>query len=79
MFRYSNTYSAALGILASGKVDVKTMVTHHFELRAAPDAFQTLRDDPTAIKIMIHPTSGAEKRSAASADDVSTKKLKSGE
>merc|ERR1712086_412463 len=46
MFRYSNTYAAALGILASGRVDIKPMITHHFALRAAPDAFRTLRSDP---------------------------------
>lgn len=56
IYRYANTYRDALGLVASGRVDVKPMVTHHFGLPAAMDAFCALCTDQSAIKIMIHPT-----------------------
>ena len=42
-------------LVASGAIDLKPMVTHHFGMDDITKAFETLRDDPTAIKIMIHP------------------------
>lgn len=78
MFRYANTYPAALSILASGQIDVKGMITHHFDLSAAPDAFKALQADPTAIKIIIHPTSASDKdkRPAGTTDDGAAKKAR---
>jgi L-iditol 2-dehydrogenase len=60
VYRYCNTYAAALQLVASGAIDLKPMVTHHFGLDEITQAFETLRDDPTAIKIMIHPTADGE-------------------
>lgn len=74
MFRYSNTYPAALSMLASGRVDVKAMITHHFDLKSASDAFRALVSDPTAVKIMIHPTSTVLERDTTGVDGSSSKK-----
>jgi len=68
MFRYANTYPAALSILASGQIDVKAMITHHFDLSSAPQAFRALQEDRTAIKILIHPTSSLSQSNKGSID-----------
>ena len=55
VFRYANDYSAALTLVASGKVDVKKLVTHHFDIKQTADAFHTSRYGlEGAIKVMIH-------------------------
>ncbi|XP_062510275.1 sorbitol dehydrogenase-like [Corticium candelabrum] len=54
IFRYRNCYPTALEMVASGAVDVKPLVTHHYELEQTLDAFKTA-NNPTsgAIKVMI--------------------------
>jgi L-iditol 2-dehydrogenase len=50
----------ALALLAEGKVDVTSLVTHHFPLRSFAEAWQTFtqrRDG--AIRVMLHPGSGS--------------------
>ncbi|KAH8334699.1 hypothetical protein KR074_003987 [Drosophila pseudoananassae] len=55
VFRYCNDYSAALALVASGKVNVKRLVTHHFDITETADAFETSRRGlGGAIKVMIH-------------------------
>lgn len=51
-FRYVNCYPTALAMIASGKVDVKPLITHRFSLEDSIKAFETtLRGE--GIKVMI--------------------------
>ncbi|XP_033633795.1 sorbitol dehydrogenase-like [Asterias rubens] len=55
IFRYANCYPLALEMIASGKVDAKPLITHHFPLEKTLDAFETSRTGAGgAIKVMIH-------------------------
>lgn len=55
VFRYCNDYETALSMVASGRIDVTQLITHHFDIQETAEAFKTSRyglDD--AIKVMIH-------------------------
>jgi L-iditol 2-dehydrogenase len=55
VFRYENCYPEALSIVASGKVDVKKLITHNFSIEETLEAFETARTGAGgAIKVMIH-------------------------
>ncbi|XP_037948379.1 sorbitol dehydrogenase [Teleopsis dalmanni] len=55
VFRYCNDYSAALALVASGAVNVKPLITHHFDITETTKAFDTARyGHGDAIKVMIH-------------------------
>ncbi|XP_037729828.1 sorbitol dehydrogenase [Drosophila subpulchrella] len=55
VFRYCNDYAAALALVASGRVNVKRLVTHHFDIKETAKAFETSRKGlGGAIKVMIH-------------------------
>lgn len=46
----------ALALLADGKVDVTSLATHHFSLRAFAEAWQTFTERRDgAIRVMLHP------------------------
>jgi L-iditol 2-dehydrogenase len=50
----------ALALLAEGKVDVTSLVTHHFPLRSFAEAWQTFTERRDgAIRVMLHPGSGS--------------------
>ncbi|XP_063245092.1 sorbitol dehydrogenase-like [Bacillus rossius redtenbacheri] len=54
-FRYCNDYPSALALVASGKADVKSLITHNYKLEETLEAFETAktgRGNP--IKVMIH-------------------------
>lgn len=57
VFRYCNDYPAALALVASGKIPVKKLITHHFDITQTKEAFDTARyNRDGAIKVMIHCT-----------------------
>lgn len=54
VFRYCNTYPTALQLVASGKVQLKRLVTHRFKMADAEEAFSTARDrNSKSIKVII--------------------------
>jgi L-iditol 2-dehydrogenase len=54
IFRYANCYSKAIDMVASGKVDVKPLITHRFKLEETVAAFETAKTGAGgAIKVMI--------------------------
>ncbi|XP_055314913.1 sorbitol dehydrogenase-like isoform X5 [Sitodiplosis mosellana] len=57
VFRYCNDYPAALALVSSGKINVKKMMTHHFDMEETKKAFDTARyNRDGAIKVIIHCT-----------------------
>jgi L-iditol 2-dehydrogenase len=57
LWRYANTFATAIDLMASGKLDVKSMVTHTFSLAEAADALElVVAKPPDLIKCVI--TSG---------------------
>uniref|UniRef100_A0A1A9X1Z6 Sorbitol dehydrogenase n=1 Tax=Glossina brevipalpis TaxID=37001 RepID=A0A1A9X1Z6_9MUSC len=55
IFRYCNDYPAALALVSSGKINVKRLITHHFDITETVKAFETARHGlENAIKVMIH-------------------------
>ena len=49
------SYPQALALVASGAVNIKPLITHHFKLEQTLEAFETSRTGAGgAIKVMIH-------------------------
>ena len=56
LFRYANCYPPAISLVATGRVNVESMVTHHFDLEEAPEAMSFVHDRKDAvIKAVVHP------------------------
>ncbi len=55
-FRYANTYPAAIGLVASGAVDLNSLVTSHHGLAQVEEALTAARGNPSAVKAIVHPT-----------------------
>lgn len=54
VFRYCNTYPTALELVASGRVQMKRLVTHRYKMMDAVEAFETARDRTSkSIKVVI--------------------------
>ncbi|KAK5638777.1 hypothetical protein RI129_013072 [Pyrocoelia pectoralis] len=55
IFRYVNAYPIALEMVASGKIDVKPLITHNYKLEDTMKAFHTSKTgEGNAIKVLIH-------------------------
>lgn len=55
VFRYANCYPIALNLVASGKVDVKPLVTHRYTLEDSHKAFETAgNNNEGAVKVIIN-------------------------
>lgn len=55
-YRYVNTWPTAIDLIATGKIEVKSLVTGRFGLDNVEDALLKAKTDPTAIKSMIIPS-----------------------
>ena len=54
IFRYANCYPKAIEMVASGRVNVKPLITHRFQLEQTLQAFETAKTGAgNAIKVMI--------------------------
>lgn len=63
-------FEAILDMMASGQLDVNPLITHRFDFEKAPDAYDTLTADKSALGILLKYCSTPESRS------VDTVKLK---
>jgi L-iditol 2-dehydrogenase len=54
-FRYASTYPAAIALAASGRVDLKAIMSGRFELDEAEAALRASREDPESVKPMVLP------------------------
>jgi L-iditol 2-dehydrogenase len=54
-FRYANTYRDAIALVASGRIDLKPIITGHYSLEEAERALQATRSDPANIKSVVVP------------------------
>jgi len=55
MFFLICSYNDALELVASGKIDVKPLITHNYKIEETKQAFETSRTGAGgAIKVMIH-------------------------
>ena len=53
----SNDYPRALRLLAEGKVDVRSLVTHQIGLEEAPGAYRALAENaPGYVKVLVDPS-----------------------
>jgi predicted dehydrogenase len=55
-------FEAVLGMMASGQLDVKPLITHRFDFDDAPSAYTLLTEDKRALGIMLDYKRDAENR-----------------
>ena len=54
IYCYANCYPTAISLVASGRINVKPLVTHRYKLQDAMDAFETCRTQRDgSIKVMV--------------------------
>jgi L-iditol 2-dehydrogenase len=54
-FRYANTYADAIALVATGRVEVRSIITGRYPLEEAEQALQATKQDPTNIKSIVIP------------------------
>ncbi|NCC76977.1 MAG: dehydrogenase, partial [Clostridia bacterium] len=55
-------FEAVLDMMASGRLDVKPLISHRFAFEEAPQAYQVLSEDKTALGILLQYASYVEER-----------------
>jgi L-iditol 2-dehydrogenase len=55
-FRFANTYADAISMVASGRIDVRSVITGRYPLHEAEQALQATQQDPTNIKSIVAPS-----------------------
>lgn len=53
--RYAHTWPTAIALVASGRVDVASIITHRFPLEGAEEAITLAGRVPDSLKAVIHP------------------------
>lgn len=54
VFRYANVYQSAIDLVAEGRIDLKSLITHHFSLEETETALQlSHRREDGVVKAMI--------------------------
>lgn len=54
VMRYCNTYPTAVEMLATGKVDLKSLITHRYKFKDSLEAFTHVKEGrPGTIKVVI--------------------------
>ncbi len=53
--RYNNTWPIAIELVASGRIDVDPLITHHFTLAQTAEALTLNERIATSVKAIIHP------------------------
>ncbi|UOF92748.1 NAD(P)-dependent alcohol dehydrogenase [Fodinisporobacter ferrooxydans] len=62
IFRYANTYPAAIEALAKGNYGIENVITHRYSLDEIKEACEVARTQKDkSIKVMIYPNGGEEK------------------
>ena len=57
IFRYNNTFPTGVNLMASGRVDVKPLISKRFSLREAPQAFEyVVANRATCVKALVEIT-----------------------
>ena len=54
-FRYANTWPTAIGLVASGRVNLDRLVTGSYGLAQVEEALTAGRRDEHTVKVMVHP------------------------
>ncbi len=54
-FRYANTYADAIALVATGRVDVQSIITRKYSLEQTEQALQATKNDPMNIKSVVVP------------------------
>jgi L-iditol 2-dehydrogenase len=55
VFRYANSYPAAIALAASGAIDLDALVTGRFGLEQVTEALTASRTDPHSLKPVVYP------------------------
>lgn len=53
--RYAHTWPTAIGLVSTGRVDVASIITHHFPLGSAEEAITLTEREPNSMKAIVHP------------------------
>ncbi|MGX5769241.1 NAD(P)-dependent alcohol dehydrogenase [Microbacterium trichothecenolyticum] len=53
--RYAHTWPTAMALVASGRVDAASIVTHRFALEQTADALLLAKREPRSMKAVVHP------------------------